>query len=83
LKRQIRQELETRLAKEILNGDLKPGDSVEVSYDKENDEVKFSKSAASPASKATGAKGGSLRAKKKPSKEVSSQEPTESAASKE
>ncbi|HEV2653039.1 MAG TPA: Clp protease ClpC, partial [Rhizomicrobium sp.] len=83
LKRQIRQELETRLAKEILSDALKSGDSVEVSYDKENDEVKFSRSEAPPASKVTGAKGSNGRAKKKPSKEVSSPEPTESAASKE
>jgi len=79
LKRQIRQELETRLAKEILNDRLKPGDTVEVSYDKESDEVKFSRSEVPPASKVTG---GSGRAKKKPSKEVSSAEPTESTAAK-
>ena len=43
LKRQIRQELETRLAKEILGDRLKSGDSVEVDYDKESGEVKFEK----------------------------------------
>ena len=43
LKRQIRQELETRLAKEILSNDLKSGDSVEVSYDKDSGEVKFNR----------------------------------------
>ncbi|MFM0606224.1 AAA family ATPase [Paraburkholderia sediminicola] len=83
LKRQIRQELETRLAKEILSDALKSGDSVEVSYDKESDEVKFRRSEAPAASKVTGAKGSNGRAKKKPSKEVNSSEPTESAASKE
>jgi ATP-dependent Clp protease ATP-binding subunit ClpC len=82
LKRQIRQELETRLAKEILGGALKSGDSVEASYDKESGEVKFSKSEAPPAPKATAGKGGNGRAKKKPSKEASSPEPTESAGSK-
>jgi ATP-dependent Clp protease ATP-binding subunit ClpC len=83
LKRQIRQELETRLAKEILNGNLKSGDSVEVRYDKESDEVKFSKSEASSTPKATGTKGGGGRAKKKPSKEeVTSPESTESAHAK-
>ncbi|MFM0502824.1 ATP-dependent Clp protease ATP-binding subunit [Paraburkholderia caffeinilytica] len=82
LKRQIRQELETRLAKEILGDAFKSGDSVEVSYDKENDEVKFTRSEAPPPSKVTGAKGSHGRAKKKPSKEDSSSEPTESAASK-
>ncbi|MFM0360553.1 ATP-dependent Clp protease ATP-binding subunit [Paraburkholderia sediminicola] len=83
LKRQIRQELETRLAKEILSDALKSGDSVEVSYDKDSGEVKFSKGEAPPTPKATGAKGSNGRAKKKPSKEVSSPEPTESAHSKE
>ncbi|MFM0015329.1 ATP-dependent Clp protease ATP-binding subunit [Paraburkholderia sediminicola] len=83
LKRQIRQELETRLAKEILSDALKSGDSVEVSYDKDSGEVKFSRSEAPPTPKATGAKGSNGRAKKKPSKEVSSPEPTESAHSKE
>ncbi|CAG4925199.1 ATP-dependent Clp protease ATP-binding subunit [Paraburkholderia gardini] len=82
LKRQIRQELETRLAKEILSDALKSGDSVEVSYDKESGEVTFSKSEAPPAPRATGGKG-SGRAKKKPSKEVGSPEPTEIAAPKE
>ncbi|MFM0027991.1 AAA family ATPase [Paraburkholderia madseniana] len=82
LKRQIRQELETRLAKEILSDALKSGDSVEVSYDKDSGEVKFSKSEAPPTPKATGAKGSNGRAKKKPSKEVSSAEATEGAHSK-
>ena len=43
LKRKIRQEVETRLAKEILGDALKPGDSVEIDYDKDSDEVKFNK----------------------------------------
>ncbi|QBR01086.1 ATP-dependent Clp protease ATP-binding subunit [Paraburkholderia pallida] len=45
LKRKIRQEVETRLAKEILGDALKPGDSVEIDYDKESGEVKFNKTA--------------------------------------
>jgi ATP-dependent Clp protease ATP-binding subunit ClpC len=43
LKRQIRQELETRLAKEILGDKLKSGDTVNVSFDKETDKVKFTR----------------------------------------
>jgi len=43
LRRQIRQQVETRLAKEILSDALKSGDSVEVDYDKEGGEVKFNK----------------------------------------
>ncbi|WP_439685896.1 ATP-dependent Clp protease, ATP-binding subunit ClpA [Cupriavidus oxalaticus] len=42
LKRQIRQEVETRLAKEILGDKLKSGDSVELGYDKTNGEVVIS-----------------------------------------
>lgn len=82
LKRQIRQELETRLAKEILGDRLKSGDTVDVSYDKESDEVKFSRSEAAPTPKATGGKGGNGRGKKKPSKQSSSPEPAESADAK-
>ena len=55
LKRKIRQELETRLAKEILGDALKPGDSVEIDYDKESDKVKFNK-LASPTNSDTEAK---------------------------
>ena len=77
LKRQIRQELETRLAKEILNSDLKSGDSVEVSYDKDSGEVKFTRSEAPPPK----AKRANSRAKKKSSDEVSSSESTEGARS--
>jgi ATP-dependent Clp protease ATP-binding subunit ClpC len=77
LKRQIRQELETRLAKEILNSDLKSGDSVEVSYDKDSGEVKFTRSEAPPPK----AKRANSRGKKKPSDEVSSTESTEGARS--
>ncbi|MFM0616437.1 AAA family ATPase [Paraburkholderia nemoris] len=82
LKRQIRQELETRLAKEMLGDVLKSGDTVDVSYDKDSGKVKFSKSEAPSTPKATGAKGSNGRAKKKPSKEASSPEETESAHSK-
>jgi ATP-dependent Clp protease ATP-binding subunit ClpC len=77
LKRQIRQELETRLAKEILNSDLKSGDSVVVSYDKDSGEVKFTRSEAPPPK----AKRANSRGKKKPSDEVSSTESTEGARS--
>ncbi|MDR3099649.1 MAG: AAA family ATPase [Paraburkholderia sp.] len=45
LKRKIRQQVETRLAKEILGDALKPGDSVEIDYDSERDEVRFNKTA--------------------------------------
>ncbi|MFT4064494.1 AAA family ATPase [Paraburkholderia sp.] len=43
LKRQIRQGVETRLAKEILGDALKPGDSAEIDYDKESGEVRVNK----------------------------------------
>lgn len=43
LKRQIRQAVETRLAKEMLAGKLKAGDSVELGYDKGCSEVIFNK----------------------------------------
>lgn len=43
LKRQIRQTVETRLAKEMLADKLKAGDSVELGYDKGRDEVIFNK----------------------------------------
>jgi len=43
LKRQIRQTLETRLAKEMLAGKLQAGDSVELGYDKARDVVLFDK----------------------------------------
>lgn len=49
LKRQIRQIIETRLAKEILRDALKSGDTVEVDYDKVSGEVTFNKRAAAPA----------------------------------
>ena len=50
LKRQIRQTLETRLAKEMLAGKLQAGDSVELGYDKARDVVLFNKLDASNAS---------------------------------
>ncbi|WP_130931815.1 AAA family ATPase [Pseudomonas sp. Sample_24] len=43
LKRQIRQAVETRLAKEMLAGKLEAGDSVELGYDKGRGEVIFNK----------------------------------------
>ncbi|ANB76118.1 ATP-dependent Clp protease ATP-binding subunit [Paraburkholderia phytofirmans] len=83
LKRQIRKELETRLAKEILGGALASGDSVDVSYDKGSGEVKFNKNEAPPAPKATATgKTGNGRAKKKPSEAAASTDPPESDASK-
>ncbi|OAJ57373.1 Clp protease ClpC [Paraburkholderia ginsengiterrae] len=84
LKRQIRQELETRLAKEILGDRLKSGDTVEVSYDKESGEVKFSRSEVPPeeAPKTKSAKAGSGRATKKASKETGSAGSTATANSK-
>jgi ATP-dependent Clp protease ATP-binding subunit ClpC len=48
LKRQIRQEVETRLAKEILGDALQTGDTVEIGYDTANDEVTISKIAVPP-----------------------------------
>ncbi|MBC8742825.1 ATP-dependent Clp protease ATP-binding subunit ClpC [Paraburkholderia sp. Clong3] len=39
LKRQIRQELETRLAKEMLGDKIKSGDTVDVAFDKGSDKV--------------------------------------------
>ncbi len=45
LKRQIRQEVETRLAKEILGDALQTGDTVEIGYDKANEEVTIDKTA--------------------------------------
>jgi ATP-dependent Clp protease ATP-binding subunit ClpC len=48
LKRQIRQEVETRLAREILGDALQSGDTVEIGYDKMNDEVTISKIAVPP-----------------------------------
>jgi ATP-dependent Clp protease ATP-binding subunit ClpC len=53
LKRQIRQEVETRLAKEILGDALQTGDTVEIGYDKTNDEVTISKIAVPPDVKET------------------------------
>jgi ATP-dependent Clp protease ATP-binding subunit ClpC len=76
LKRQIRQELETRLAKQILNGNLKSGDTVDVSYDKDADEVKFTRDEAAPARpKRAGSKG------KKKSADEASAKSTEGASS--
>ncbi|CAI1684141.1 Negative regulator of genetic competence ClpC/MecB [Serratia ficaria] len=43
LKRKIRQQVETRLAKEILGDRLQSGDSVEIGYDAENEKVVFNK----------------------------------------
>ena len=43
LKRQVRQMIETRLAKEILGDTLKSGDTVEVDFDKDSGTVTFNK----------------------------------------
>ena len=59
LKRQIRQELETRLAKEILGDKIKSGDTVDVDYDKASDSVTLTTvaSAAAPEKAALAADG--------------------------
>ncbi|MCO4879275.1 AAA family ATPase [Paraburkholderia caribensis] len=51
LKRQIRQEIERKLAKEMLGDALRSGDTADVTYDKDSGEVKFHKvaSASKPA----------------------------------
>jgi ATP-dependent Clp protease ATP-binding subunit ClpC len=43
LKRQIRNEIETKLAKLMLEGTIQPGDLVKVSYNKTKDEIEFVK----------------------------------------
>ncbi|WP_420994618.1 AAA family ATPase [Cupriavidus sp. 30B13] len=48
LKRQIRQIIETRLAREILGDALKSGDSARIDYDKDSGEVRFDKLPAGP-----------------------------------
>ncbi|MFD1556568.1 ATP-dependent Clp protease ATP-binding subunit [Paraburkholderia silviterrae] len=48
LKRQIRQEVETRLAKEMLGDALQTGDTAEIGYDTANHEVTISKIAVPP-----------------------------------
>ncbi|WP_186000403.1 AAA family ATPase, partial [Paraburkholderia tropica] len=48
LKRQIRQEVETRLAKEILGDALQSGDTVELGYDASAEEVTINKIAVPP-----------------------------------
>jgi ATP-dependent Clp protease ATP-binding subunit ClpC len=48
LKRQVRQMIETQLAKEILSDTLKSGDTVEVDFDRDSGTVTFNK-LASPA----------------------------------
>lgn len=65
LKRQIRQKVETRLAKEILGDGLTSGDSVELGYDKDKGEVTISKVAAVPKSKGSKAAAKSAPAKAK------------------
>lgn len=52
LRRQIRQAVETRLAKEILGDKLKSGDSVELGYDKESGDVVITKAEAPRKAKA-------------------------------
>jgi ATP-dependent Clp protease ATP-binding subunit ClpC len=56
LKRQIRQEVETRLAKEILGDQLKSGDSVSIGYDKDGATVTFKKNAPAKAAAPKAAK---------------------------
>jgi ATP-dependent Clp protease ATP-binding subunit ClpC len=65
LKRQVRQIIETRLAREILGDTLKSGDSVEVDFDKDSGEVNFNKLAA-PAAEAKPAASTALEKEKAP-----------------
>ncbi|MGO4331841.1 AAA family ATPase [Cupriavidus sp. 2TAF22] len=51
LKRQIRQVIETRLAKEILGDALKPGDKARIDYDTDSAAVRFDKLPAKPKAK--------------------------------
>lgn len=51
LKRQIRQIIETRLAKEILGDALKPGDSATIDYDKDSGDIRFDKHQPEPKAK--------------------------------
>ncbi|KWR74537.1 ATP-dependent Clp protease ATP-binding subunit [Cupriavidus sp. IDO] len=82
LKRQIRQEVETRLAKEILGDGLTSGDSVELGYDKDKGEVTISKVAAAPKSKGSKAAAKSAPAKAKSSRATAeSHEPSGSSGS--
>ncbi|MHA7680329.1 ATP-dependent Clp protease ATP-binding subunit [Cupriavidus sp. PET2-C1] len=59
LKRQIRQIIETRLAKEILGDALKSGDSATIDYDKDSGDVRFDKLQAEPRAKDTPLSAGS------------------------
>jgi ATP-dependent Clp protease ATP-binding subunit ClpC len=67
LKRQIRQVIETRLAKEILSDRLKSGEHVEIDYDKASGEVGF-KTVAAPVK----VKRGKRAAEKAPAEEAES-----------
>jgi len=51
LKRQVRQQLETRLAKEILSDTIRSGDEVEAVYDDKAEAVTFKKLEPKPAAK--------------------------------
>ena len=51
LKRQIRQEVETRLAKQILGDGISSGDTVEMGYDKDKEEVTITKAPAAAKAK--------------------------------
>ncbi|RDK11812.1 ATP-dependent Clp protease ATP-binding subunit [Cupriavidus lacunae] len=67
LRRQIRQAVETRLAKEMLGDKLKSGDSVELGYDKDSGEVVFKRLEAVKKPKA-----GKAAARSAPSKKADS-----------
>jgi len=56
LKRQVRQTIETRLAKEILGDKLQSGDTVEIDFDKASGEVKFNKLASAANEKSAASK---------------------------
>jgi ATP-dependent Clp protease ATP-binding subunit ClpC len=51
LKRAIQKYLEDPLAEQIINADLKEGDTIKVSFDKKAEELKFSNTKAKPSKK--------------------------------
>ncbi|QOT78071.1 ATP-dependent Clp protease ATP-binding subunit [Cupriavidus basilensis] len=79
LKRQIRQIIETRLAKEILGDALKPGDSATIDYDKDSGEIRFDKRQAEPKAKGTSPPDGTTSKETDPERRAGSK-PKKSAA---
>ena len=49
LRRQIRQQLETKLASEMLRGNISEGDTVKVRYDRSSGTIAFESSQKEPA----------------------------------